>query len=306
MNWAPLHLHAMPVERVWGGQRLAETTKPIGELWAIGEENVVRGGSFEGRTVAQLAAEFPTELLGRAAQGDRFPLLIKLLDCADWLSLQVHPNDDQAAHLEGVGKLGKTEAWYILDAAPGARLIAGVAPHTSPEDLRYDILSGQVMNRAVYREVSPGDSLMIPAGTIHALGPGILLYEVQQSSDITYRIYDWDRPASAGRVLHLSQSAEVSQAVTAELQHLSPVDGVQELLRCDYFVLERLTPGRTPLERDTAAHTFHALTVLRGEATLHVDGVAWTLNPYESVLVPAGLGRYALSGDFEVLSSRLP
>ena len=306
MNWEPLHLQAKPVERVWGGQRLADMAEPVGELWAIGEDNVVTAGPFRGRTVAQLAAEFPAGVLGSAARDSRFPLLIKLLDCADWLSLQVHPDDEQAARLEGPGMLGKTEAWHILDAVPGARLIAGIAPGTPAEDLRRDILAGQVMNRAVYREVSGGDSLMIPAGTVHALGPGILLYEVQQSSDLTYRIYDWDRPASAGRALHLSQSAEVSRPVTAEPQPLSPAPGVQELLRCAYFVLERLVPGSTPLERDTAAQSFHALTVIRGKATLHVHGASWTLKPYESVLLPAGLGRYTLKGDFEALSSRLP
>ncbi|WP_278912602.1 type I phosphomannose isomerase catalytic subunit [Deinococcus wulumuqiensis] len=306
MNWEPLHLQVKPVERVWGGQRLAETSEPVGELWAIGEDNMIMAGPFQGRTVAQLAADFPADVLGRAAREDRFPLLIKLLDCADWLSLQVHPDDEQAARLEGPGMLGKTEAWHILDAAPGARLIAGIVPGTPAEDLRRDILAGQVINRAVYREVSAGDSLMIPAGTVHALGPGILLYEVQQSSDLTYRIYDWDRPASAGRALHLSQSAEVSRPVTAEPQPLSPAPGVQELLRCAYFVLERLASDHTPLERDTAAQSFHALTVIRGKATLHVHGASWTLKPYESVLLPAGLGCYTLNGDFEALSSRLP
>ncbi|MHA0036130.1 type I phosphomannose isomerase catalytic subunit [Deinococcus sp. PESE-13] len=303
---SPLQLRAKAVERVWGGQRLAESAQPVGELWAIGEDNVVAAGPFQGRTVADLAAEFPTELLGSAAQESRFPLLIKLLDCADWLSLQVHPNDEQAARLEGPGMLGKTEAWHILEAEPGARLIAGIASGTEPEDLRAAILAGQVIDRAVYREVSAGDSLMIPAGTVHALGPGLLLYEVQQSSDLTYRIYDWDRPATTGRALHLVQSAEVSRAVTAEPRPLAAAAGAQEVLRCDYFVLERLTATGTSLERDTAGQSFHALTVIRGEAFLQVGEQSWPLQQYESVLLPASLGRYELSGDFEVLSSRLP
>ena len=303
---SPLQLRAKAVERVWGGQRLAESAQPVGELWAIGEDNVVAAGPFQGRTVADLAAEFPTELLGSAAQESRFPLLIKLLNCADWLSLQVHPNDEQAARLEGPGMLGKTEAWHILEAEPGARLIAGISPETDPEDLRSDILAGQVIDRAVYAEVQAGDSLMIPAGTVHALGPGLLLYEVQQSSDLTYRIYDWDRPATAGRSLHLSQSAEVSRPVTAEPRPLTAAVGSQELLRCHYFVLERLTEAGTALKRNTAGQSFHALTVIRGEATLQVGEQQWALQQYESVLLPAALGRYELSGDFEVLSSRLP
>ena len=302
----PLYLHAKAVERVWGGQRLAKSAQPVGELWAIGEDNVVATGPFQDRTVADLAAAFPAELLGSAAQEARFPLLIKLLDCADWLSVQVHPDDEQAARLEGPGMLGKTEAWHILEAEPGARLIAGIASGTEPEDLRAAILAGQVIDRAVYREVSAGDSLMIPAGTVHALGPGLLLYEVQQSSDLTYRIYDWDRPATTGRALHLVQSAEVSRAVTAEPRHLAAAAGAQEVLRCDYFVLERLTATGTSLERDTAGQSFHALTVIRGEAFLQVGEQSWPLQQYESVLLPASLGRYELSGDFEVLSSRLP
>lgn len=303
----PLTLRARPVERVWGGQRLAHAGQPIGELWAIAEESAVESGPYQGVTLRQLAERYPTELLGRAALSARFPLLIKLLDCADWLSVQVHPDDEQASRLEGAGTLGKTEAWFILAAQPGARLIAGLDETLSPEALRQAILNGQVMEHVRYAEARPGDAFMMTAGTVHALGPGLFLYEVQQSSDVTYRIYDWDRPQTAGRALHLSQSAEVSrpaQAVSFPAQARAAT-GSQEVLRCDYFVLESLESAGEVIEGDTAGLSFHALTVVQGEAHLET-AEQQVLSPYQSVLLPASLGKYRLSGQFKALISRLP
>lgn len=266
-------------------------------------------GPLTGRTLADLASQYPREILGSAASGTRFPLLIKLLDCADWLSVQVHPDDAQADRLEGAGACGKTEAWHILAAEPDARLIAGTSAGITGQELRRAILEGRLMEHVVHHEVHAGDTFFIPAGTAHALGPGLLLYEVQQNSDTTFRIYDWDRPADAGRELHLQQSAEVCLPSSVQpFIHGEPAHpGAQELLRCDHFILERLfSDGSAAVDRDTGSQSFHALTVVRGEGVLQANGEAYPLGLYQSVLVPAALGTYSFTGNFEVLCSRLP
>ncbi|GGL70298.1 mannose-6-phosphate isomerase [Deinococcus aerolatus] len=308
---SPLPLESRLVERVWGGTRLipegSDDGRKIGEAWVVGEDNRVAGGPHAGQTLAELSNRFPAALLGSRATSPRFPLLIKLLDCAEWLSVQVHPDDTQARRLEGQGFLGKTEAWQVLDADEGAQIIAGIQNGTSQDTLSAAILAGKVMEHVAYTPVHAGDTFLIPAGTVHALGPGVFLYEVQQTSDLTYRIHDWDRPAAAGRALHLSQSAEVARPWPAPASPPPPAgDAVQELTRCDYFVLERLKNQAGTLTGDTAGQSFHVLTVTRGEAQVEAGGERSTLGPYGSLLLPAAVGDYVLSGDFELLRSSLP
>ncbi|WP_264776105.1 type I phosphomannose isomerase catalytic subunit [Deinococcus aetherius] len=305
---APLVLQAQLSERVWGGRRLApEARAPVGEAWVVYEGNVVEGGAHAGRSLGELSAAHPAEVLGSRARGDRFPLLIKLLDCDEWLSVQVHPDDEQARELAGEGQLGKTEAWHILDAEPGAELIAGVRPDTGAEELRAAILGGRVIDHAQRQTVSAGDTVLMPAGTLHALGPGLFLYEVQQTSDLTYRVYDWERPASAGRALHLRESALVTTNAQATVEHSGPPrpGEIQELTRCDYFVLERLAGGEA-VAGDTRGESFHAVTVLSGEVRLTWEGGDVTLGTLDSVVIPAALGSYRLEGEFVALRSRLP
>ncbi|MDB5045657.1 MAG: mannose-6-phosphate isomerase, type 1, partial [Deinococcus sp.] len=310
---SPLLLGTRLAERVWGGSRLGslsqdggDASAPIGEAWAVFEGNPIQNGPYAGQTLGELAARFPAQVLGTQAVGTRFPLLIKLLDCADWLSVQVHPNDQQAAELEGAGELGKTEAWHILEADTGAELIAGIREGTSAEALKEAILRGEVMEYAERWPVQQGDTVMMPAGTLHALGPGLLLYEVQQTSDTTYRVYDWDRPASAGRALHLQKSAAVTTTNRAQPEAAPPArpGRSQVLTRCPYFVLEGLTGP--DLVADTQGQSFHALTVTAGEMTLRVGDEELRLAELQSVVVPAATGGYSLSGNFQALLSRLP
>lgn len=307
----PLPLESRLVERVWGGTRLipegGDDGRKIGEAWVVGEDNHVSGGPHAGQTLAALSEQFPGELLGRRASGTRFPLLIKLLDCAQWLSVQVHPDDAQARALEGEGFLGKTEAWQVLDADGGAQIVAGIREGTSQADLSEAILAGKGMDHVAYTPVHAGETFMIPAGTVHALGPGVFLYEVQQTSDLTYRIYDWDRPAAAGRALHLDRSAAVARPWPAPASlPLPAAEPVQELTRCAYFVLERLTGQDGTLGGDTAGQTFHVLTVTWGVAQVEAGGETHRLGQFESLLLPAAVGAYCLSGDFQMLRASLP
>jgi len=188
--------------RVWGGRRLAErfglaTDKPIGEAWMVFDENRIASGPYAGRALAEVLPELGEAFLGRAVverYGYRLPLLVKFLDTAQWLSVQVHPDDSYArAHEAESGWLGKAEAWVVLEAEPGARVIYGVKRAVTRAELRAAALDGSILELLNFVPVQKGDVIYVPPGTIHALGPGLLVYEVSQRSDLTYRLYDYGR-----------------------------------------------------------------------------------------------------------------
>ena len=287
-------------ERVWGGQRLKPADPPVGEAWVAFEESRVGDGAHAGRTVGELAALYGPQLLGAdtaARYGARFPLLVKLLDCADWLSVQVHPNDEQARRLVGPEEFGKTEAWHFLEVGEGATIYAGVKPGTTAEALAGAIRGGRVLDVAEQFEVQAGETVYIPSGTLHALGPGLLLYEVQQSSDTTYRVYDWGRPASAGRKLHVEESVAVADPRrSAERRPPPSLQGTSSVtaLSCPYFELDVLRVGDAPFAGDTGGRSFHLLTMTEGAAQLSCGGETLRLGRYETALVAVGAGSYEL------------
>jgi mannose-6-phosphate isomerase len=285
---------------VWGGDRLKPGSSPIAEAWVVYEKDRIDSGSYAGRTLGEAAAEQGAALLGQRAierTGLRFPLLIKLLDCAAWLSLQVHPNDQQAAQMEGPGQFGKTEAWYFLDTAPGAEMLCGLTPGVSAEKLADAIRTGKLLDLTQRIPVTKGDSIFISPGTIHALGPGLLVYEVQQTSDLTYRVYDWDRPATPQRPLHIEKSIAVANPAAVTISQPQPAlsDGSQQpLITCDYFSLEFLAAKTRPFHLDTRGESFHALTVLDGQALVSGDGWQQTVSHFETALIPAACGSYTI------------
>jgi mannose-6-phosphate isomerase len=290
-------------ERVWGGDNLrpaAEGATPTGEAWMVYEENTVASGAHAGRTLGDLAAEYGAALLGTKPlerTGPRFPLLIKLLDCNDWLSVQVHPDDAQAIELEGPGQFGKTEAWHILQAAEGARIISGLKSGTTPDEMARAIREGTIADLAEYLPLDQGDTVLTRARTIHALGPGLFVYEVQQTSDITYRVYDWGRPQGAGRALHIEQAIRVSDP-TARVERVPAPhysgDGLRRLVKCDYFDLGLAESRGAALEIDTRGESFHAVTVIQGECRIEGSGEARTLVPYDTAVIPASCGPYSI------------
>ncbi|HEX8559377.1 MAG TPA: type I phosphomannose isomerase catalytic subunit [Pyrinomonadaceae bacterium] len=287
-------------ERVWGGRKLKPADPPVGEAWVAFGESRVREGARAGRTLAELASLEGARLLGRdaaARYGARFPLLVKLLDCADWLSVQVHPNDEQARRLVGPGEFGKCEAWHVLEAEDGATVYAGVRPGTSRRGLEEAIRGGRILEVAERLEVRAGQTIFIPAGTLHAVGPGLLLYEVQQPSDTTFRVYDWGRPASAGRSLHVEESVEVADPrMTADVRPLPPLGrtSAAAALDCPHFGLEVLSVEGAPLACDTLGRTFHVITVCEGEAEVCCGDERARLGRFETALVAGGAGAYEL------------
>jgi len=282
----PLRLAPALAPKPWGGRRLEQFGKTlpeqsIGESLESGSDAVIVGGRFDGLTLGELAQCAPDALLGslgraESCRGGDFPLLVKLLDARDTLSIQVHPDDASAP----AGKRGKTEAWLILDAAPGAQIIAGV---NGPLDL------DRIEEQLVVEPVQPGDVFLLPAGTVHAIGAGVVLYEIQQASDVTYRLYDW----GSARDVHVSEALEVvrSEQRVRRVKSLR-LDAARELLvACRHFALERWTvEGATTLPRRPAS--CRVLTVIDGELTL--DGERWRCG--ESAAMPADLPECALGG----------
>jgi mannose-6-phosphate isomerase len=278
------------------------------------ERNKIKSGSFAGQTLEEVAKVLGVELLGARAverTGIRFPLLIKILDCADWLSVQVHPNDEQAIKLEGAGQFGKTEAWHVLDAIPGAELIAGVKPGTDAATLERAIRDGSILSVSEKHVVETGATVMMPAGTMHALGPGFLIYEVQQTSDTTYRVWDWNRPASAGRALHLEQSVAVTNPkLTGQINHsiMQLQNGVETRVECEYFELEEIHGTDKNLVSNTEGSSFHAITVTEGRADVVLGESRVSLGKFETVIVPANALEYRIEPlePFIALRSSVP
>jgi mannose-6-phosphate isomerase len=287
-------------ERVWGGRRLMAHDPPIGEIWCAFEESRIQTGTHAGQTVADLTAEDGEAFLGKDVSsrfGSRFPLLVKLLDCADWLSVQVHPNDEQAERLVGSGNFGKTEAWHFLEVEPGARILAGIKPGTTPATLAAAIRAGTVLEVAQSLHVHAGETYLIPAGTLHALGPGVVLYEVQQSSDVTFRAYDWGRPASIGRQLHIEESVAVidpyKTAVQASPSALQGTSAVVAVV-CPFFALDVLRIADSCFTGDTEARCFHVLTVTEGMVRITCGAETAQLGSHQTAVLAGFAGAYEL------------
>lgn len=299
-------------EYIWGGNRL-RPGQLTAEAWIVYEKDIITSGAWAGCTLADVSAEYGHDLLGHRAltrNGKYFPLLIKLLDCAEWLSLQVHPNDEQALELEGPGKSGKTEAWHILDAEANAQIIAGLKPETTLENLKGALQAKTLLDQVQFLPVQTGDTVFMAAGTIHALGPGLLVYEVQQTSDITYRLFDWNRPQTGSRMLHIEKSLSViAPSITGQaLACPTLADGGQQTLcKSEYFTLDVLNATQEIITANTKRETFHALTVIEGSVRLITENDSCTLRKFESLIVPASTEAYHLEplSQFRVLRASL-
>ena len=293
-------------EMVWGGRGLKRffskelpPGRPIGESFELsayeGRESVVTAGPLVGWDLARLTREYGPRLLGEsvAARNDgQFPLLIKLLDAQDDLSIQVHP-DDAYARAKGLGPRGKMEAWYVLHSDNG-RVAYGLQKGVGPADLRRAIAEGTVEQAVEFYPVKRGDIVFSPPGTVHALCQGVVIYEVQQSSDLTFRLYDYDRPGMDGkpRELHVEQGLDVID-FGAELGPPTPASswgraGGEEtaLVESEYFTLAHGRAGGA-VGRSSGA-SFDALTLIAGAARLVAGDGAFDARVGDTFLVPAG------------------
>jgi mannose-6-phosphate isomerase len=308
----PFKLTPIYRDYVWGGKRLRPEAAITAEAWVVYEDDQVADGHYAGKTLAEVAEMEGEALLGEKAislTGKRFPLLIKLLDCASWLSLQVHPNDEQAKRLEGPGFFGKTEAWYVVEAEEGAQLFSGFRLGVTREEIHNAVGKKAILDIVERRNVKAGNTILIVPGTIHALGPGLLIYEVQQSSDLTYRVYDWDRPVTGNRKLHIEESISVLDPEAGgnvlPPDPDPPVVGRKELVSCKYFTLELVAGRSGSVPVDFQGESFSALTVLNGSMT--VNGGEWScdLGALETLIIPGICGKYwiAFAGEARALLS---
>jgi mannose-6-phosphate isomerase len=290
----------------WGGRRLGELLcKSIGpeadyaESWEIcdhgADQSVVVNGPWQGWNLQRLVREQAADLLGRHCGLSQFPLLLKFLDAHDRLSVQVHPSDEQARRLVPEDR-GKTEAWVILAAEPGSCLYAGLRAGINEPELRNALATGTVEQCLHRVHVEAGDCLFIPAGTVHAIGEGILVAEVQQSSDVTFRLFDWNRLGADGkpRSLHVDASLACIDFNRGPVDKVTPgiisaVDGddrgVEELVRCAYFVIRRHTLSQpTTIPADDRCHITMGLG---GKVECLGGGGSQWLGLGETVLIPA-------------------
>lgn len=303
----PLTFNPVFKDYPWGGrnlERFGRTLPPgiVAESWDVAAHpngsSTVRSGPLAGKSLAEVTGLWGEALLGErnedALEAGRFPLLIKLLDAHQWLSVQVHPDDEYAA-AHG-GDLGKTEMWIVLEAAPGAEILYGFAGPTNRDAYAAAVAAGQSDIPLARMAVKAADVIFVPPGTVHALGPGVLVAEIQQNSDTTYRVFDWGRD----RPLHLEQALDVFNYGLAESKPLTPTRllddasmRVELLVECDYFQVERIAmPAGGAFFGLAEGETFEIFGLLSGAAALEWDGDPVTLAPVDWVLVPAELGEF--------------
>ncbi|MCX5770872.1 MAG: class I mannose-6-phosphate isomerase [Candidatus Hydrogenedentes bacterium] len=329
LNPGLLRFHDTFEKRIWGGQKLrtlfnkdiarARVAEPIGEDWLVadrpGAESVVSDGPLAGLTLHTLIERDPGAVLGQlprlTAQG-RFPLLLKLIDASEMLSVQVHPDDDCARRL-GEPDSGKTEMWYVLHADKRAELICGLQPDVTPQTLRKAVADGTVERLLPRYAATEGLSLLVPAGAVHTIGAGVMLAEIQQNSDLTYRLYDWNRVDDDGkpRQLHLDKAFDAIRfgATPPKPSHPLTYDcggaRCSVLSVCRYFAAE-LIELNGPLRRNTGRRSFHILLVKNGDIQLSVDGHETSLKPGEAALVCGTAARFDLTGAGALLDYYVP
>jgi mannose-6-phosphate isomerase len=295
---------------VWGNRRLGDTlgkhldsVQAYGESWEVSDhalhQSVVANGPWTGKTLHQLMQQDREGLLGKSASRySRFPWLVKFLDAHDWLSVQVHPDERAVAKL-WPGEGSKTEAWFVMDAARSSRIYAGLLPGTDEKKLRAALASGKVIDCLHSFKPQAGDCVFLPAGTVHAVGGGVLLAEIQQTSDVTFRLYDWNRRDAQGksRPLHIEESLASIHWDQGPVQPLripdfrkdSHVARRQSLVRCPYFDLDYVRTSE-PIALGGAGR-LEAVLILQGQGCWQGRDCSEAMKLGQVWVLPASLPR---------------
>lgn len=320
LRFAPIYQY-----RLWGGRSLAGVLTaplpdgPIGEAWVLSDRedhaSRVADGPLKGRTIGELLAQFPNEVMGRlAGRFRRFPLLLKFLDAREMLSVQVHPSDAHTDLLPA-GETGKTEAWVVLEAGAKSRVYAGLKPGATEGVLRQALANGDLADRLASYAPKPGDAFFLPAGTVHSLGGDIVVFEIQQNSDVTFRLYDWnhvDAKTGKPRALQIDQAlacidfgesaggpaAPVTEQITPVLR--------ERLFHCDKFRLSRLR-SETPFSVG-APGLPGMLVCIEGAGEVEHGGATYPVARGDVYLLPAAIGECTLQprGAVTVLEIAIP
>ncbi len=311
----PMKLKPVLKSYIWGGEKLAKKYGKDGgsvaESWEVAANasgsSVISGGEYDGMTLVDFLSAHPEALGTEATKFEFFPVLVKLIDAASNLSVQVHPDDAYA--LANEGQYGKTEMWYVVECEPGAGMYCGFKRKVSKEELEIALNNGTITDLLNFIEVKKGDCLFIKSGTVHAICGGVLVYEIQQNSTLTYRLYDYGRVGADGkpRELHIAKALEVTD--TAAVCHPGDgvkrlADGVEQLGDCQYFTA---IVYDTTLCRSTEVteRSFSAFTCVDGECTITANGIACLLRRGDTCFVPSASGTVIFSGKATLIEAKV-
>ncbi|RKS01945.1 type I phosphomannose isomerase catalytic subunit [Flavobacterium sp. 102] len=315
MTLYPLKFEPILKERIWGGTKLKSyLNKPItseitGESWEIStvenDVSIVANGKFKGKSLNELIADYPMEILGTKvyqAFGKQFPLLFKYLDAREDLSIQLHPNDELAKKRHN--SFGKTEMWYVMQADAAAKLIIGFKEKSSPEEYTLHLNNKTLPDILDIKKVQKGDVFLLETGTIHAIGAGNVIAEIQQTSDITYRVYDFDRVDANGnkRELHNDLALEAINYDTVEAQriYLKTENVANEMVYCQYFTTNFI-PLNGNMKVQKNQDSFTVYMCVDDSFELSFDGITYSYQKGDTVLVPASLTDFQLNGKASIL-----
>jgi mannose-6-phosphate isomerase len=321
----PARLEPIFSPRPWGARSLAplfpEKTNladPLGEAWLTGDQCRFASGPFTGEKLSEAWSEMPSGWTGTQirSRDAAFPLLVKFIFAQEKLSVQVHPDDAYASiHEQAAGGRGKTEMWYVIDAAPGAEVLVGLQPNVTPETFKRAIADALVEDSLQHILLRPGDAMFVPAGTVHTIGGGFILCEIQQSSDLTYRVYDYNRRDATGksRALHLEKAFDVirfgEQLGGKVVSAIVSLNGVTKtfFMACRYFATERWQFAQ-PVSAQSSPEHFELWIIIQGAGSIRWSKESAQFAPAQVWLIPAALGsfEFAPESDATILRTYVP
>lgn len=315
MKLYPLQFNPILKERIWGGEKLKTilnkpiTSKITGESWEIstveGDVSVVANGDWAGKSLNDLIASHPEELLGTEVYkefGKQFPLLFKYLDAREDLSIQVHPNDELAKKRHN--SFGKTEMWYVMQADTDSKLIVGFKKDSNAAEYVENLKNKTLLSILDNVKVEVGDVFFLETGTVHAIGAGLVIAEIQQTSDITYRLYDFDRVDAAGneRELHVDLALDAINynKIDTYKKYSKDLNQSNSMVDCPYFTTNFL-PLDGKVEVNKSGESFTVYMCVEGDFELESDGVKFEYKKGDTVLIPAALKSFGISGKASIL-----
>lgn len=315
MNFYPLQFDAILKERIWGGEKLKTlfnkpiTSKITGESWELstvpGDVSVVANGEWKGKSLTQIIEEYPDAVLGTAVHekfGKQFPLLFKFLDAREDLSIQVHPNDALAK--ERHNSFGKTEMWYVMQADADARIIVGFKKDSNKEEYVQHLNDKKLLDILDTVKVQPGDVFFLETGTVHAIGAGLVIAEIQQTSDITYRLYDFDRKDAQGntRELHVDLALDAINynKVETKKAYKTAQNQSNTMVDCPYFTTNYI-PLNGGINVNKTGDSFTVYMCVKGTFEIKYNGELLQYKTGDTVLIPAGLKHYEINGEATLL-----